>query len=618
MSTKVLFLSVLGATLALGFWTPGVQGASILFISSMDPTHMPGEDALRAFMEKMGHTVTYMDDNEAQAAMQTAAAKANLVFVSESVGSGNVRNKITAIDAPMIITESWAWDEMGLTSGAGGGQNAVTPDLQIVTAGHPLAAGLTGSVPVFTALTGPRGAARFGNGIAGKDATVIARATLTDGLTYDIVFVYEKGAALAVAPADGSPQIAANIRIGLGLDEQSYLVWNENAYALLQAAVNYGLGVVSDPGLATMPEPADGDGGVVTALFRWKASRTAASHDVYLGKTAVLGPADLVGPRQPFAMFWYLPGLEPGVTYYWRVDEVEADGTTVHTGVVWSFTTQALTAYRPTPADGATDAAPATTLTWLPGQMAIKHHLYFSDSREAVSQGTAAADKGELTDPTFTPGALESVATYYWRVDEITPDTPIRTGPVWSFTTCLPVDDFESYTDDEGSRIYETWTDGWTNNTGSTVGHAQAPFAERTIIHDGKQSMPLDYNNVQAPFYSEAEREFASVQDFTSNGVSALVLYVRGKPSNAPASLSVGLEDASQRTALVACTDPKVVTTGKWAQWQIPLSDFAGVNAAKIRRLYLRVGDKGASAPGGSGQLYIDDIRLIKAAPAAQ
>jgi hypothetical protein len=26
------------------------------------------------------------------------------------------------------------------------------------------------------------------------------------------------------------------------------------------------------------------------------------------------------------------------VTYYWRIDEVEADGVTIHKGDVWSFT----------------------------------------------------------------------------------------------------------------------------------------------------------------------------------------------------------------------------------------------------------------------------------------
>jgi hypothetical protein len=621
MSTRKRFPSLLVLTMALGFWTAGAQAADILFISSMDAAHMPGEDALKAFLEKMGHTVTYMDDNETQAAMQAAAAKADLVFISESVGSGNVRTKITAIDTPMVITEAWAWDEMGLTSGGGAGQNAVTPEVQIVMSAHPLAAGLTGSVPVVSSLTSARGAVRFGNGVAGKDATVIAGATLTDGATYDVIFVYEKGATLAVAPTDGSPQVAANIRVCLGFDEQSYLVWNENAYALLGAAVNYGLGVLSDPGLATQPEPVDGNGAVTTPLFRWKASRTAVLHDFYLGKTPDLGPADLVGPHQPVAMFWYVPGLEPGVTYYWRVDEIEADTVTVHKGIVWSFTTQALTAYRPVPADGATDASPALTLTWLPGQTVIKHHLYLSDSRDAVSAGAAAADKGELTEPAFTPGTLEAATTYYWRVDEIAPSGPDRTGAVWTFTTCLPLDDFEGYTDDLDAKttIFDTWIDGLTNGqSGSVVGHATAPFAEQTVVRSGKQSMPLDYNNVKSPFYSEVEREFAPVLDGTINGLDTLVLYVRGKPTNAPATLYVGLEDSSQRSAFLACPDAAAVTTAKWTEWKIPLSDFAGVSMTRIKKVYLRLGDKGSSTPGGAGQIYVDDIQVIKAPPAAK
>ena len=619
MSTKTLFTSLLLTVMVLGFGAPAANAANILFISSMDTTHKAGDDALKAFLEGMGHTVTYLDDNEVDAAMRTAAAQADLVFVSESVGSANVRNKITAVDTPMVIAESWAWDEMGLTTGAGGGQNAVTPNIQIVAPGHPLAAGLAGSVPVFTALTGARGAARFGNGLAGKDATVIARATLTDGATYDVLYVYDKGATLAVAPADGSPQVAADIRICLGLDEQSYLLWHENAYALLRAAIDYGLGTLSDPGLATRPEPADGEAAVTTPLFRWQAGRKAAFHNFYLGKKPELGPADLVGPRQPLAMLWYLPGLEPGVTYYWRVDEVEADGVTIHAGTVWSFTTQALTAYRPTPADGAVDAAPTATLVWLPGQSALKHHLYLGTSREAVSQGAAATDKGELTNATFTPGPLEAATTYYWRVDEMAPGNAVRTGTVWSFTTYLPVDDFESYTDDVAAKttIFDSWIDGVTNGlSGSTVGHVQAPFAERSMVYSGRQSMPLEYNNVKAPFYSEAEREFAPVQDFTINDVSTLVLYVRGKPTNAAAPLSLGLEDASKRTALVTCPDPKAITTAKWTEWRIPLADFTGVNATKIRKIYLRVGNKGSSASGGSGQLYVDDIRVIKAVPA--
>ncbi len=87
----------------------------------------------------------------------------------------------------------------------------------------------------------------------------------------------------------------------------------------------------------------------------------------------------------------------------------------------------------------------------------------------------------------------------------------------------------ESYTDDEGSRIYESWIDGLTDGTsGSVVGYMEAPFAERTIVHGGRQSLPLEYNNAESPFFSEAGRQFSPAQNWTLHGADALSLWVRG------------------------------------------------------------------------------------------
>ncbi len=126
---------------------------------------------------------------------------------------------------------------------------------------------------------------------------------------------------------------------------------------------------------------------------------------------------------------------------------------------------------------------------------------------------------------------------YFWRVDEINGDGSISRGFVWSFTLTdyLIVDDFESYDDEEGmdTRIYETWIDGWTAavKNGATVGNWDPPFAEQTIVHGGRQSMPIDYNNVDPPFYSEAYREFSPLQDWTVGGLDTLSLWVRGNPA---------------------------------------------------------------------------------------
>ena len=446
--------------------------------------------------------------------------------------------------------------------------------------------------------------------------TVTANATLS----YPQMILYVDGRDNTVPSVDTDPvlNIIPLFEVGIGwrsTDSDRYwegLIDDVRIYnRVLTAAEVKALAVHAK---AYAPSPADGTLDVGSPLLTWKPRETALSHNVYLGTDPNLGPAHLVAPRLAVALYWHVPGLIPGTTYYWRVDEVDPDGT-IHTGDVWSFMAQALTAYHPSPSDGANDAAPMPLLTWLPGQTAIRHHVYFGDSQDAVGKGAAGTDKGELKDPNFAPGALESLTTYYWRVDELAAGGTVRPGPVWKFTTCLPVDDFESYTDDLAAKttIFDTWIDGLTNSlSDSVVGNSTAPFAEQTIVHGGRQSMPLDYNNVTSPFYSEAEREFAPIQDWTTNGADTLVLYVRGASGNKAAPFYVALEDASKRTATVTHPDPALVTTPKWTMWKIPLSQFTGVNVAKIKKLCLGVGDRETPAAGGAGRIYIDDIRMTK------
>lgn len=368
---------------------------------------------------------------------------------------------------------------------------------------------------------------------------------------------------------------------------------------------------------ARNPDPADGSTAVVIPLLRWTAGETAVLHSVYFGTDPNLGPKDLVQSRLPVTLYFHVPGLTPGTTYYWRVDEIEADMTTVHTGNVWTFIAQPFTAYLPAPANGANDASgdPNAILTWLAGMNATGHHVYFGDSREAVLAGKPEVDKGTVTGTTFAPGPLEPLATYYWRVDEIGPANAVTQGPVWSFTTFLPVDDFESYTDDVNAKatIYDTWIDGLTNGlTGSTVGNPQAPFAERKIVHGGKQSMPLDYNNVNSPWYSEAERQWTAAQNWTADGADTLHLFLRGNATNGLAALYVAVEDSSGKIAVAANANPNAVRVGVWTQWKVPLSNFAGVNLARVKKLYLGVGDRKNPTPDGFGRIYLDDIRLTR------
>ena len=273
---------------------------------------------------------------------------------------------------------------------------------------------------------------------------------------------------------------------------------------------------------------------------------------------------------------------------------------------------------------GQKDVTPTPLLRWSPGDKAAKHDVYFGTDAQAVAAaGTTTANlyqgRQALGATSFDPGPLDWGKTYYWRIDEVndaSPDSP-WSGPVWSFTTAdfLVIDDFESYNDDLDAKttIFDTWIDGFTNGlSGSTVGNITAPFAEQRIVHTGIQSMPLDYNNANSPYYSEAERSWDTSQNWTVHSVDTLTLYVQGQTANAADKLYVIVEDTAGHSATVVHPDAAVLTTAQWTEWKIPLSSLAGVNAAKIKKITIGVGNRTSPVKGGAGRIYIDDIRVMK------
>ncbi len=194
---------------------------------------------------------------------------------------------------------------------------------------------------------------------------------------------------------------------------------------------------------ARNPSPADGATGVPAPLLSWEPGDGALFHDVYFGTSPELTEADRVATRQPIAMYWHAPGLESGVTYYWRVDEIEADMVTVHTGDVWSFTAIPVKAYDPNPADGARNVPRDAKLVWSPASGAISHDVYLGASRDEVAAGTGDTFKGNQFETTFNPGMLDGDTTYYWRVDEVKTDNSKAAGDIWSFRTlpATPISD---------------------------------------------------------------------------------------------------------------------------------------------------------------------------------
>jgi len=273
-------------------------------------------------------------------------------------------------------------------------------------------------------------------------------------------------------------------------------------------------------------------------------------------------------------------------------------------------------AREPQPADGASEVDIDTALSWRAGRQAVSHEVYFDTDEEAVIGGAALVDT--VSESSYAPGELEFGIVYYWRIDEVNEAESISSweGSFWSFTIqqYAAIDDFESYTDDEGNRIYETWIDGYgLQDNGSQVGYTEAPFAERTIVNGGRQSMPLGYDNTGSATISETSRTLSPAWDLTVGGANSLRLYFQGDAANTAAPLYLVLEDSAGNIVVVTHPDPEAALATSWQVWTISFGDLAGVNLAGIKTVYLGLGDRDNPASGGAGVLYVDDIGFGRA-----
>jgi len=372
------------------------------------------------------------------------------------------------------------------------------------------------------------------------------------------------------------------------------------------------------PKTAYNPDPADGTESIdLGVTLRWTAGFGAKLHTVFFGDDFDTVANATVGT--PTGTTYCNPGpLEQEKVYYWRVDEF--DGFDTYKGEVWTFTTPGAVG-NPQPANGAIDVGMAAILSWTAADNAASHQVYFGLDKDTVrSADTSSPEyKGPkaLGAESYDPGLLELGTMYYWRVDEVYNGNPVR-GPVWSFTVgdYLLVDDFESYTDNDadGEAIWQHWIDGFgIADNGAQVGYLVPPYCEQTIVHGGAQSMPLFYSNEAGVTNSEAVLTLTAPRDWTTGGVSALVIWVAGSSGNAAEPMYAAIANSAGTSAVVAHDDSEAALAPGWRPWIIPLQAFAdqGINLTNVDKIAIGLGtEAGVAAPGGSGTIYVDDIRL--------
>ena len=97
----------------------------------------------------------------------------------------------------------------------------------------------------------------------------------------------------------------------------------------------------------------------------------------------------------------------------------------------------------PTPEDAEGDVDPCgVVLSWMPGESATAHEVYFGTNHDDVESFDVSVYKGQVSSPLYPPDGnglvLDYGTTYYWRIVEVSGG---EQGDVWRFTTEYKLDD---------------------------------------------------------------------------------------------------------------------------------------------------------------------------------
>ncbi len=170
--------------------------------------------------------------------------------------------------------------------------------------------------------------------------------------------------------------------------------------------------------------PAGATGVSVSPTLMWSPSAGATSYAVYFGNSA---SPSLVGT---VAGTSFAPGtLSNNTTYYWSVTATNAAGSAA--SAVSSFTTSVALPTAPSglsPA-GATGVSVSPTLTWNASAGATSYTVYFGNTASPALVANA-------TGATYSPGALTTNTTYFWKV-VASNSAGSATSAVSSFTTIV-------------------------------------------------------------------------------------------------------------------------------------------------------------------------------------
>ncbi|MEL7535140.1 MAG: hypothetical protein AAFN10_27805, partial [Bacteroidota bacterium] len=200
-----------------------------LFVTNSDPVNYNASDqAILARLQGQGLTVTSVGGPSNPATAAAANGK-DIVIISSTVVSTNIGGMYTHTPVPMIVCESYLFDDLHMTghiTGVDYGLQGSVDRVQITDPSHPIASGFIGNVTVTTAQT----SLRWGD--PSNNADKIAR--LFNHPNKYAIFSYDAGDMMVGLAAPAT-------RIGFFFGPNTASHPTHNAWSFFDDAVHYAL-----------------------------------------------------------------------------------------------------------------------------------------------------------------------------------------------------------------------------------------------------------------------------------------------------------------------------------------------------------------------------------------
>jgi hypothetical protein len=490
---------------------------------------------------------------------------------------------------------------------------------------------------------------------------------------------------------------------------------------------------ISDPTQARAPKPQDGATVqlVEAKAISWTPGNRAVRHDIYFGAdeeaVAVADTSDTTGiyhGRKNENGYILTEALEWGGTYYWRIDEIEADDT-VNAGPVWSFTVADYLLV-----DDFEDYDADENQIWYSWKDGVGYGTP-GEPNSYAGNGTGAA-VGDETTASYTeeiivrgighsmPYSYDNNKEGYARYSEaeMTLSYPrnwteedvvelslwfigfppyvggFTEGPAGTYTMTAAGSDIWDASDEfhfaykeisgaasiQAQVLSVGHTDDWAkagvmirDSLDPNSAHAMVAITPANGVWFGRRvaagesSTSTKDPNVAAPQWVKLERSLGGLvrayysadgSTWTSFGspepiTMKMPVYIGlaltshnpdatceasftnvsfpdtnidpqwidqdvGIFANVPEPMYVAVADSTGTPAVVYYDDPNATVIDTWTEWIIPLQTFAdqGIDLTDVDRIAIGLGTKGnITTPGGSGKMFVDDIRLYRPRP---